>query len=134
MKHTQGPSCKLCLEKLRQGHPYLTEVFGIIKREFPDCHISWVYRCEEDQNVFYELKKTKLKFPESGHNKSKDDKPCATAFDLFRLLSNGKAAFPPRYYFEINEYIIKMGIIMEWSGNWKSFKETDHFEMKENSL
>ncbi len=126
--HTEDTYCPLCVEKLEGCDPELRTIFAQVKSHFPDCHISWGYRDKSAQDAFYKAGKTKERWPLSAHNVLKLGKPCSRAFDLFKLDEMGEAVFERPYYLEIAQFLNEEDII--WSGNWKNFKESNHFELK----
>jgi hypothetical protein len=129
LKHTNAVRCLLCEQKLKEVDPELKEWFPLIKREFPDCHISWGFRDEETQNLFFEEGKTKAKWPSSKHNVMNGGKPWAQAIDLFRLRSDGVAEFSKEWYSQIYLFLEKMQAPIDNGGNWKRFKDYPHFEL-----
>lgn len=98
--------------------------------EFPEAHLSWVWRDQVEQNLYFEQGKTKLKWPNSEHNRIKDGKPSSRAFDLFRLSSDGKAEFPTRFYFQVSEFLKRKEAPIIWGGSWKTFGDGDHYQLK----
>ncbi len=128
VKHGAGPICLLCNEKLEQAHPTLREWFlQQVKPLFPDCHVSWTYRGEEDQNACFAKGSSKLKYPMSNHNQCDEDgKPCARAIDLFKL--DGKIALWPHSYFK-DIFSRCQNPEISWGGTFKSIVDADHFEI-----
>jgi len=133
--HVNGQSsCPLCSEKIAEGHPKLQDIWNKIKSAFPDCHISWCFRNEKDQNRFYEEGKTRCLWPHSKHNVMKDDQPMSQAMDLFQIsLATGAAWFLPEYYLKISDFLDSENLGIEWSGRWtqgkEHFSELDHFQL-----
>lgn len=127
-------SCPLCNEKLQQADPLFQEIFISLKKIFPDCHISWSFRDESDQNLFFKEGKTKVQWPDSKHNILKNGSPCSRALDLFKLTKDNIALFDREYYRKISTYLIKNLIPVEWAGNWIKFKETDHFQLIDDDV
>ncbi len=131
--HTNARArCPLCEEKIKLAHPALQEFWIDVKQEFPDVHLSWVWRGEEEQNLFLEEKKTTEAWPNSLHNSMKNGKPCARAFDVFRLGSDGKAQYPPRFFYQISEYLVRLKAPIIWGGSWKTFGDGDHYQLKKD--
>lgn len=128
MKHENGYSCESCLDKLRQGHPEISRLYRQIIAIFPDCHVSWCFRNEKDQNDLFASGKSKLAWPKSAHNKMVGEEPCALAIDLFQL-ADGKASFPVAYYRSIWDFLKRRGEAVIWGGNFPTFKDYDHFQI-----
>lgn len=134
-EHIKGDSCPGCNKRLDTAHPVLKEWFLTqVKTDFPDCHVSWAWRGQEDQNAFLEQKKSELSWPNSPHNFEYAGKPMALAIDLFQLIEfTGLAAWVWSYFEKIYYHAInrKPGITVAWGGNWRGkFKDGPHFEIK----
>jgi len=56
------------LNRLKQCHPNLIKIMLRVDEIYP-IHVVCGFRNEEDQNKAFKEKKSKLKFPESKHNK-----------------------------------------------------------------
>lgn len=130
--HSHGLRCLLCNEKITTADPELQHWWVKIKEEMPSCHISWAFREKKIQDLFVKEGKSRALWPTSAHNFMKDEKPCARAVDLFQLSGDGKALFSPGFYFNISQFLIKLDAPIDWSGSWKTFGETNHFELKAN--
>lgn len=130
--HEQGPNCPLCAEKLATAHEKLQEWFDtFVKPAFPECHVSWAYRDQTNQEECFKAGKSKLHFPMSPHNKSDDQgNPCSLALDLFLIDStSGDARFPIRWYHSLYELCQKRAQPIEWGGNFKSIHDFDHYQL-----
>ena len=128
--HTQDELCPMCAEKLTQAHESLRDWFTHkVKPSFPDAHISWSYRGKEDQEKAYSEGKTKLRFPNSPHNKMLLDKPYAHALDLFEIDDTYQAKFNPKFYFDVNELVRFHNDPIKWGGTFKTLSDKDHFEL-----
>lgn len=138
MKHEDGDTCPLCDFKLKQAHAVLQEWFPIIKREFKDCHISWAWRGEADQNAFLKKGDSGVPWPKSKHNKmDTQGRACSEALDLFRLVPPQKALFQYQFYRDISNYSEKAGWAdrIQWGltdPNGKHYDQ-DHFQIRVNS-
>lgn len=131
--HVPGRVCPGCEKKLEEADPRLAAWFhDYVKPQFPDAHISCAWRGQLDQDRAYLEGKSRLKFPKSKHNRISDGKPASLALDLFRLLPDGKAEFPPGFYFQIAEVVRENKVPIEWGGDWraKGFTDMPHFEIK----
>jgi hypothetical protein len=128
--HRNGPDCALCDEKILTMNPRLQVVARQFKQLFPDGHISWGFRDEENQNRLFEENKTKAKWPNSKHNIMKDGAPCAEAFDFFRINPYGVPEWRAAYCQTVwNRLDSDFHGEISWAGNWKSFKEMDHIQL-----
>lgn len=132
-RHISGEVCPLCEDKLKDSHPTLVFWFRKIKSQFKDCHISWTFRDEKWQNWAYDNKKSKLRWPNSKHNKMKDGKPESQAMDLFQLRADKLAGFAISYFRAIYAYLSSQNASVTWGGLWKQFPDGDHFEIKDLS-
>jgi hypothetical protein len=139
MKHEAG-QCPLCDFKLKQAHDTLREWFlSCVKPEFPDCHISWSFRGQQDQMTFFKDGTSGVPWPRSKHNKmDAQSRACSEALDLF-LLHENKALFPPSFYRDIEAHTeksgwgdrIKCGLVRIKDGK-KTTYDRDHFELRVN--
>lgn len=139
LKHTnEGAECPLCAQKLKTACELLQQWFQVIKRKFPDCHISWAWRGETDQNAFLKAGDSGVAWPNSKHNKmDTQGRASAEALDLFRLLKCGKADFTPAYYSDIAAHseAAGWGDRVKWALTDKKGQryDLDHFEIRINS-
>jgi peptidoglycan L-alanyl-D-glutamate endopeptidase CwlK len=124
---------------LGQAHPELQRLFNEVIKHY-DCSVICGHRGEEEQNAAYAEGRSKLKFPESKHNKSP-----SLAVDVVPYFSND-----PHIRWEDKEKFYEfggfvqgvakvLGINIRWGGNWdmddelkdQSFFDLPHFEIKE---
>lgn len=126
MSHANGLLCERCASKLLQAHPIMSDWFKFVKTKFSSAHISWSFRDEKNQNEAFEKGLSKLKWPDSMHNKMG-----SRALDLFELGEDGKAYFHSDWYQKINEETLNAALPIRWGGTFKTFKDMDHFEMVE---
>ena len=117
--------CVLCSKKTDQVSGVLSFLFAQIRDEFPDCHMSWGYRDEKQQQEQLEKGYTQVRFPGSKHNRVP-----AEAMDLFQL-KDGKAVFDKEYYEKVAKFVYTKTKNVKWGG---SFKKPDfpHFELSFN--
>jgi peptidoglycan L-alanyl-D-glutamate endopeptidase CwlK len=125
MHEKSGPSCAGCDERLLQGHETIQKFFHELKILFHDLHCFTVYRNEEDQNNAFIAKASRLKYPNSKHNKIP-----AEAIDLFQINEQRKAVFDPMFYAKVNAKAKELGFELEWGGEWKTLKDFPHFQLK----
>lgn len=128
---SDAETCPLCSEKLQSADPQLVEWFLDMKKHFPSLHIAWAFRSKEDQDRACKEGASQRPWPTSKHNFMRDGLPCAQALDVFELDENERASFSPRFYFLISELTKKLSFKnVEWSGEWRRFKELMHFQLK----
>lgn len=69
------------------------------------------------------------------NKKSKHNFFPSKAFDFAILLSDGNITWEVKYYLEVGNHIKKkaqeLGIKISWGGDWKSFKDYPHIELKD---
>lgn len=132
-KHSNDPAaCPACEIKLKDAHPDIASWFrDKVKPAKQDCHISWSWRGQEDQEAAFLDGKSKLHFPLSPHNKQDDQgAPCSLALDLFELDFNGVARWSWGYFREVAEVD---GESVFWGGNWPHLGDFDHFSLRQGS-
>lgn len=117
---------------LIQAHPLLKKLFDEVVKEF-DCAIICGYRDEKEQNIAFEKGYSKLKYPNSKHNKipslAVDVVPYPVDWsDYNRMYCFGGY---------VKGIAIMMGINIRWGGDWDSdfdfddqnFNDLVHFEL-----
>jgi len=124
---------------LAQAHPELQRLFNEVIKHY-DCSVICGHRGEEEQNTAYAEGRSKLKFPESKHNKTP-----SLAVDVVPYFTN-----PPHIrwpdkdkFYEFGGFVQGvakvLGINIRWGGNWdmddelkdQTFFDLPHFEIKE---
>lgn len=123
LHHTDNLLCPLCEEKLNLAHDDLVSWFRLIKKKFPNLHVSWSHRDKEGQEAAFEDKKSKLHWPNSAHNEMP-----ASAIDLFQIIQ-GDSQWNRDFFgllAEINKAAFPSII---WGGTFKSLGDFDHFEL-----
>lgn len=121
-------------DNLSQCHPDLQLLFNAVVRDF-DCSITCGHRSEAEQNEAFLKKKSKLKYPDSKHNKFP-----AMAVDADPYPINYENI--ERYYFfggYVKGVAKALGIKIRWGGDWdrdtetndQSFNDLPHFELIE---
>ena len=102
-----------------------------------DVLITCTYRSNAEQDELYAQGRTKpgnvvtnAKAGQSKHNFTIAGKPASKAFDIVFLIG-GKAVWDAKH--ENWQKLGKIGaeLGLEWAGNWKSFKEFPHFQLKD---
>lgn len=110
--------------------PKVIEMYRKVKAKYFDAHVSWTFRGERDQELCFATGVSKAHWPDSPHNKMKENQPCSIAMDLFRLNGYGCAEWKEKWFREIAEHLKLEGIALIWGGDFKSLKDYDHFETK----
>ena len=132
MKSLENKLSEKSLEKLQDCH-FLLIILAKRSSLKIDIEIFCTYRNEFNQNYAYSAKLSKLKYPQSAHNK----KP-TMAFDAYpnplnwrdikRFKKMGKI-IKNEFLKVCKEYSVK-GIELIWGGDFKSIKDYVHFELK----
>jgi hypothetical protein len=126
--HTDEEVCPGCEDRLTDGHSYMVRWFNQMKANNPKMHASWVFRDEAAQHQAVIDGKSKLDWPKSMHNNTKDGKPYSLAIDIFQQV-NGRAVFDPMFCARVNAATQKAGFSIRWGAAIKSLGDYDHFEM-----
>lgn len=118
-------------KRLSECDPKLQILFDEVIKEY-DCAILCGYRGEKEQNEAFANGFSKVKFPDSRHNK----KP-STAVDVVPIVNSridwsNIQAFKDfaNHVFAVAE---KLDIEIEWGGNWHTIKDYPHFQLKETN-
>lgn len=111
-------------KRLATCHMDLRSVVELAARDFPIIVLCG-FRNQADQNAAFERKASKLKWPDSAHNKrpsrAVDLAPAPLDWsDLRRFDAMGQAVLAAAE---------KLGIEIVWGGNWKGFPDRPHFEL-----
>lgn len=132
LHHAAGLDCELCDYKLESAHPILQDWFKTkVKIKFPDAHISWSFRDEQEQEQYFLDKKTELHWPDSPHNFMVDGKPCSKALDLFQIDDTGEGLWNPIFFFRLGEIIKAESDPVFWGGLFKTFGDANHYQIVE---
>jgi len=111
--------------KLSQCHPDLQNLMNAAIEHY-NFTVLCGHRGQEEQDAAYSKGTSKLKYPMSKHNKIP-----SLAVDI--------APYPIEwrntYKFEVLAHIVKglakeMNIDIVWGGDWKTFKDYPHYELK----
>lgn len=123
--HINNGKCEKCetiLDKYPGFNEELRKWFKELQKNHPDAHISCAGRGKNEQEQWFKQGKSKAHYEQSAHNYN-------CALDFFRLTVNG-ADFSSDWYRElIGPEAKKAGF--DWAGDWKSFKELVHVEVKD---
>jgi peptidoglycan L-alanyl-D-glutamate endopeptidase CwlK len=128
-KHIQGPHCPLCEEKIKTAHEAFEPWWRLVKTEFPDCHISWGFRNKYHQDLAYQEGRSRVQFPDSLHNATRDGKPCARALDFFRIRQDHVPEWNKTWFRAVALFLEKAGSPLEWGGDWTRFVDFPHFQL-----
>ncbi len=119
---------------LSEAHPELQRVFNEVIKHF-DCSVIEGHRGQAEQDAAFHAGKSKLKFPQSKHNKTPslavDVCPYPIDWQDYR-----------RFYLFAGFVLATataMGVKLRWGGDWdgdttwkdQTFHDLPHFELKE---
>ena len=115
--------------KLSECHADLQTLFQIVIKHW-DCTVTWGHRGEEDQNQAYKDGFSKLKYPDSKHNKrpsfAVDVVPYPTLYsDRGEMMRFGN------FVMGVATMLKQYGAIdhrVTWGGNW-NWKDYPHFQI-----
>lgn len=124
-KHTQGENCEGCNERLKDAHPLIQSFFDQSKAVHNDLHCSWVYRDKSSQDEAYANGASRLKYPQSKHNKLP-----AEAIDVFQINDRGTAVFSKAFCVQLKTESENLGFDFRWGGDFKILGDFGHFEIK----
>ena len=124
----EKPTCPRC-QSFLSGLSFVMQDFYLwVVKNYPDMHIAQGARSEVDQHSDFLSGKSKLDWPKSAHNNTKDGLPFSEAIDLFVLGANGDAEFPISRYQDLYNMAIMANQPVEWGGSWTTLKDYDHFQ------
>lgn len=122
------------MKNLSEAHPDLQRLFHEVIKHY-DCTVIEGHRGEEEQNKAYHAGHSKLKFPQSKHNKMP-----SLAVDVCPYPIDWKD-YKRFYYFGglVKGIASQMGIKIRWGGDWdgdnqftdQRFHDLPHFELVE---
>lgn len=128
---------KKSMEKLLTCHEDLQKVFLHVITHY-DCTVTQGIRGEEEQNDFYRKGLSKLKYPQSKHNKNP-----SLAVDVVPYIKGKGISYDHKQCYNFGGFVIgvatMMNIKLRWGGDWdmdtdindQSFLDLVHFELKE---
>lgn len=146
LHHTSDETCPLCIEKLKRAHLYLVQWFSVLKRKYPNIHVSRSWSDQAEQDGFYAKGRkqnpdgswaivtprevvTELRWPFSAHNHTdRSGMPQSMALDLFQLDEDGVARWVPLFFAKVNAENEKAGEPLQWGGKFKSLGDSCHFQ------
>jgi len=95
-----------------------------------DAMIYCTWRGDDEQNKAVAEGKSKLKFPNSKHNcVDSEGKPASRAFDAVPMQGNNCLWRDVSKYNRMGKIARDLGL--EWGGDWKSFPDKPHFQLKD---
>lgn len=106
-------------------HPDLKKVVDEVSNTF-NCTILCGFRNEEEQNKAFKEGKSTFQWPKSRHNTNPSE-----AVDLcpYPVDWNDKQSFAVMAG-HVLAAAERVGVELEWGGNWKSFPDLPHFQLK----
>lgn len=94
----------------------------------PQPFITCTYRSNEEQNQLYTKvpKVTNAKAGQSPHNYNP-----SFAFDIAFITVEKKVSWNEKYFAKFAECLKQVSDVVSWGGDWKGFRDTPHFELKD---
>jgi len=119
------------LKRLDECHPLLRRLMLSVVEQ-ADCSIICGFRGEAEQNEAYALGMSKLKWPRSKHNISPSMAVDVVPFpidwhDERRFRELGAVV---KQHWERIPVEDRLGYSLSWGGDWNSFKDFPHFELR----
>lgn len=114
------------LQRLMTCDERLQRIMNIVIQHM-DITVLEGHRGKERQNKAYEEGKSKVKFPNSKHNK---EPSMAVDVAPYPIDWGDKKRFDQMGHFVLG-VAAGLGIQLEWGGNFKSFYDGPHFQIKE---
>lgn len=117
---------KTSIARLNTCHPDLQRLFNEVIKEV-DCTILCGHRTEEEQTKAFESGNSQVKWPNSKHNSAP-----SLAVDVapYPIEWNNIAVFKALAGI-VKKKATELGIAIEWGGDWKTFKDYPHYQLKE---
>ena len=114
----------LSKDKLSTCHPILQEICHDLIKKI-DFTVICGYRNKEDQDKYFEIGASKLKFPNSKHNTIP-----SLAIDIapYPINWNNHVAFK-ELATEFKKIANNKGVKVIWGGDWEHFKDLVHYEL-----
>lgn len=93
------------------------------------------FRTESEQYLLYKQRPKVTNI--DGYNR-KSYHQTGRAFDIYAVIE-GKPTWDHKYYKPIADHLIKIAkerfnVVLEWGGNFKSFVDLPHFQIKKNQV
>lgn len=124
-KHLNTGRCEKC-EEILNTYPGFDEGlrawFYTFQAMHTDAHIAHAGRGRKDQEEALKKGNSKAGFGQSAHNYN-------AALDFFRLELGG-ATWQTKWFIEVVGPCAMLNPELVWGGNWKSFKDYPHVELK----
>lgn len=118
------PKCKEIMEKYPDLNSELIRWFTNFQKIEPLAHISCAGRGKSEQEDALKRKVSKAAWGESPHNYN-------MAVDIFKVTHGGEADWSRDWFVNKLQYAIKMHPNLAWGGDWSSFKDFPHVELKD---
>jgi peptidoglycan L-alanyl-D-glutamate endopeptidase CwlK len=115
---------RISTAQLASAHEDLQKIFNeVIKTT--DCMVICGHRGEEAQNACFAAKTSKLKWPDSKHNKTP-----SLAVDVVPFPLNWADTERFRVFAEkVKEVARGLGVGVVWGGDWKGFRDVPHWQL-----
>jgi|SRR6185436_1771865 len=122
---TGYPFGKHSLEVRATLHPDLVKVVDEVSKEI-NLTLLCGHRNQEDQDRAFAEGKSKLKWPKSRHNTTPSE---AIDAAVYPVNWNDIESFK-KLAVKFKEAAARVNVEIEWGGDWKTFKDWDHFQLK----
>ena len=124
----ESPECPSCNQKLTLAHPLINAYFKLIRTQFPDAHVSEVFRDKDAQNEAVKEGRSRLLWPDSAHNHMQGSTPKSRAMDIFQL-EGTRAKWDPKYFVEIVRWCKSEKLLLRYGLDFDSLHDSCHFEL-----
>lgn len=113
--------------ELVQAYEQATAKYLELYPNEPQPFITCTYRSNEEQNQLYNKvpKVTNAKAGQSPHNYNP-----SFAFDIAFITVEKKVSWNEKYFAKFADCLKKVSDVVDWGGDWKGFRDTPHFELK----
>lgn len=113
--------------QLATCHPDLQRLFAEVIKRF-DCIVLCGHRNKADQDKAFAEGKSKLRYPQSRHNKSPSEAVDVAPWPI---------AWTDHARFDALALVVKasakdLGIEIVWGGDWSGFVDKPHWELKKS--
>jgi len=107
----------------------MQEWFARKKLRYVNMHVSWAWRGQVEQDLFFSEGKSRARYPNSPHNHRFNQLPCSLALDIFQIDEDGMARFSPRFYALLWEECQRDIEPIIWGGTFKSIGDAGHYQV-----
>jgi peptidoglycan L-alanyl-D-glutamate endopeptidase CwlK len=126
------PSRKIedCVDVLQVAWSDASKAFAQLHPDLPQPFLSCTYRTPQEQLDLYAQGRTKAgaivtRIKKGGKHNSYPSQ----AFDIAFKTKDGQLDWSPKLFKAFADIITKQHPLVEWGGNWRSFKDLPHFQV-----